>query len=75
VDGFIACEDGSTDAFVNDEDYLIGLFETLPETCPAHLRRALDARGKNRHFDTVLMGRNIYEPGLEIGLASAKLAA
>jgi hypothetical protein len=41
VDGFIAGEDGSTDAFVNDEDYFAELFEALPETCPAHLRRAL----------------------------------
>src|SRR5215218_5796903 len=41
VDGFIAGEDGSTDAFVNDEDYLAELFEALPETRPAHLRRAL----------------------------------
>jgi dihydrofolate reductase len=70
VDGFIAGEDGSTDAFVNDEDYLVGLFVTFPETCPAHLCRALDVRGENRHFDTVLMGRNTYEPGLEIGLTS-----
>ena len=70
VDGFIAGEDGSTDAFVNDEDYFAELFEAFPETCPAHLRRALDVRGENGHFDTVLMGRNTYEPGLEIGLSS-----
>jgi hypothetical protein len=41
VHGFIAGGDGSTDAFVNDEDYLAELFEALPETRPAHLRRAL----------------------------------
>lgn len=27
-------------------------------------------RGENRHFDTVLMGRNAYEPGLRIGLTN-----
>jgi hypothetical protein len=41
VDGFIAGEDRSTDAFVNDEDYFAELFEALPETCPGHRRRAL----------------------------------
>jgi dihydrofolate reductase len=70
VDGFIAARDGSIDAFVNDEEYFAELFEAFPETCPAHLRQALDVRGENRHFDTVLIGRNTYEPGLEIGLTS-----
>lgn len=27
-------------------------------------------RGENRHFDTVLMGRKTYEPGLKVGLSS-----
>jgi hypothetical protein len=38
VDGFIAAEDGSFDAFVNDKDYFAELFEMFPETCPGHLR-------------------------------------
>jgi dihydrofolate reductase len=70
VDGFIAARDGSIDAFVNDEGYFAELFEAFPETCPGHLRQALVLRGENRHFDTVLMGRKTYEPGLEIGLSS-----
>jgi hypothetical protein len=70
VDGFIAARDGSTDAFVNDEDYFAELFEAFPETCPGHLRQALVLRGENRHFDTVLMGRKTYEPGLKIDLTS-----
>lgn len=70
VDGFIAAEDGSIDAFVNAEDYFTELFKSFPETCPGHLRQALGVRAENRHFDTVLMGRNTYEPGLEIGLTS-----
>ena len=35
VDGFIAGEDGSIDAFVNDEDYFAELFEAFPR--PAQL--------------------------------------
>jgi dihydrofolate reductase len=70
ADGFIAAEDGSTDAFVNDGGYFAELFESFPETCPGHLRETLGVRGENRHFDTVLMGRETYEPGLRIGLSS-----
>jgi dihydrofolate reductase len=70
VDGFIAGEDGSIDAFVNDEGYFAELFKSFPETCPGHLRKALGVGGGNKHFDTVLMGRNTYEAGLEIGLSS-----
>lgn len=46
VDGFIAAEDGSVDAFVNDEEYFAELFESYPETCPGHLREALGVRGE-----------------------------
>lgn len=70
VDGFIAAEDGSLDAFINDGDYFAELFGCFPETCPGHLRETLDVRGENRHFDAVLMGRNTYELGLEVGLTS-----
>jgi dihydrofolate reductase len=70
VDGFIAAQDGSLDAFVNDRAYFADLFESFPETCPDHLREVLGVRGENRHFDTVLMGRNTYELGLKIGLSS-----
>lgn len=70
VDGFIAAEDGSIDAFVDDRDYFAELFESFPETCPGHLREALEVRGPNKHFDAVLMGRNTYEPGLEVGVSN-----
>ena len=70
VDGFIAGEDGSLDAFVDDGGYFAELFASYPETCPGHLRETLGVRGENRHFDTVLMGRKTYEPGLEVGLSS-----
>ena len=70
VDGFIAAEDGSLGAFVDDRAYITELSESFPETCPDHLREALGVGGENRHFDAVLMGRNTYEPGLKIGPSS-----
>ena len=47
VGGFIAAEDSSVDAFVDDGGYFAELFGAFPETCPGHLREALgvDARG------------------------------
>ena len=69
VDGFIAAEDGSLDAFVDDSSYFAELFGSFPETCPGHLCEALGVRGGNEQFDTVLMGRNTYEPGLQVGLS------
>jgi hypothetical protein len=45
VDGFIAAEDGSVDAFVDDSGYFAELFGSFPETCPGHLREALGVRG------------------------------
>ena len=70
VDGFIAGEDGSLDAFADDGSYFAELFASYPETCPGHLREALGVRAENERFDTVLMGRKTYEPGLEVGLSS-----
>jgi dihydrofolate reductase len=70
VDGFIAARDGSLDAFVDDGGYFTELFASYPETCPGHLRKASGVRAENERFDTVLMGRNTYEPGLEVGLSS-----
>jgi hypothetical protein len=70
IDEFIAAEDGSLYDFVKDRAYFAGLFESFPETCPDHLREVLGVRGQNRHFDTVLMGRNTNELGLKLGLSS-----
>lgn len=70
VDGFIAAEDGSAGAFIEDPDYFADLFEMFPETCPGHLREALQVRGENKHFDVVLMGRNTYEVGSKVGISS-----
>jgi len=69
LDGFIAEEDGSFDAFPWDDEYGAELFAEFPETIPAHIRGpALES--DNRWFDAVVMGRATYEVGLPMGLSS-----
>lgn len=70
LDGFIAREDGSFDAFPWDQEYGAELFATFPETIPSHVRGMGHDRSENRWFDAVLMGRETYEVGLREGIAS-----
>lgn len=68
LDGYIAAEDGSIDAFRLHEGFLAELFRRFPETCPGHLRGPLGVEGANQRFDTVIMGRSTYEPALAVGV-------
>jgi dihydrofolate reductase len=71
VDGFIAREDGSFDCFPMSGEHFADLFDTFPETFPAHFHEALGISfSGNKQFDAVLMGRNTYEVGLKIGLTN-----
>ncbi|MBE9121225.1 dihydrofolate reductase [Tychonema sp. LEGE 07199] len=70
VDGFIAREDGSFDCFPMSGEHFADLFEFFPETIPAHVQKALGISPENKQFDAVLMGRNTYEVGLNVGLTN-----
>ncbi len=70
ADGFIARENGSFDFFPMTGDHLPHIAAEYPETIPGHLRDLLGVRGDNKHFDTVLMGRNTYEVGAAIGVTN-----
>lgn len=70
IDGFIGHEDGSFSGFPWDEAYLADLAETFPETFPVQLREMVGARGPNKRFDAVLMGRKTYEHALNEGITN-----
>ncbi len=70
VDGFIAAQDGSVDAFPVTEDVLQHIASEYPETLPTHVHDALGADPRNGRFDTVVMGRVTYEPALKEGITS-----
>lgn len=73
LDGFIAAPDGAYDffdPFITDEhiSFMVGEFgDALPT--PARTAFGL-TDAPNTRFDTVLMGRGSYDPGLALGLTS-----
>lgn len=70
ADGFIARDDGSFDFFPMTGDHLSHIATEYPETIPGHLREHLGVQGDNKHFDTVLMGRNTYQVGTAMGVTN-----
>ncbi|MFI6849344.1 dihydrofolate reductase family protein [Kitasatospora sp. NBC_00085] len=71
LDGFIAGPEGQIDFFPFEGDLAAVLLAEYPETVPVQGRGPLGIDGAaDRRFDTVLMGRGTYEPGLAVGVTS-----
>ncbi|WP_406207283.1 dihydrofolate reductase family protein [Kitasatospora sp. NBC_01560] len=73
IDGFIASPDGGFDFFLAHTvgEYLQYLTTEHTDTLPTPARAAFGLDGTpNSRFDTVLMGRGSYQPGLSAGLTS-----
>ena len=71
LDGFIAGPDGQFDFFGFEGDFAAAILAEFPETLPGPARAPLGiADVPNQRFDTVVMGRGTYEPGLAAGLTS-----
>ncbi|MFQ6327656.1 dihydrofolate reductase family protein [Nocardia sp. CWNU-33] len=72
LDGYIAGPNGEIDFLPVPEDMLSWIRTEYPETLPTHARPhlGLAVDEPNRKFDTLVMGRGTYEPGLAIGVTS-----
>ncbi|MFF3228645.1 dihydrofolate reductase family protein [Nocardia suismassiliense] len=72
LDGYIAGPDGGIDFYPLPEDFTGWIGQDYPETLPTHARSyfGVAADAPNQKFDTLVMGRGTYEPGLAIGVTS-----
>ncbi|MEU8772839.1 dihydrofolate reductase family protein [Streptomyces sp. NPDC048606] len=73
VDGFIGAPDGDADFIYPyvDAEFIEHLRAEYPETVSGAGRAQLGMDGlPPRRFDTVVMGRGTYEPGLKAGMTS-----
>lgn len=71
IDGYIADPDHDASFFPISDEMIAWIGRECPDTVPTPARHGLDLNdAKNERFDTVVMGRRTYEPGLAIGVTS-----
>ncbi|MEU7899463.1 dihydrofolate reductase family protein [Nonomuraea sp. NPDC049152] len=70
IDGYIAGPGGEWDFYPLADDMMAWMNTEQPETVPAHIRAMIGLDAAARRFDTVVMGRGTYMPGLDAGVTS-----
>jgi len=71
IDGFISGPDDEIDFYPGSDDYMAWMFSDASDMIPTHLRPSVGLEGvPNKNFDTIVMGRRTYEPGLREGAPS-----
>ncbi|MEV0380200.1 dihydrofolate reductase family protein [Nonomuraea sp. NPDC050643] len=70
IDGYIAGPGGEVDFYPVADDMAAHLNNEHPETIPTPVRERIGFDAPNKRFDTVVMGRGTYEPGLAEGYTS-----
>ncbi|MGW3545550.1 dihydrofolate reductase family protein [Nocardia niigatensis] len=72
LDGFIAGPEGQYDFYPVDGEMTAWINERYPDSVPTHIRPhfGLPVDTPNKEWDTILMGRGAYEPGLAAGVPS-----
>lgn len=69
LDGYIAGPGGEADDYPVSEDHVEHMVRERPEVLPTHVRRQLGVDdAPNRWFDTAIMGRDTYQPALDLGV-------
>jgi dihydrofolate reductase len=71
LDGFIAGPNDEVEPLMVFADVLEAIKEEWPETLPGFARQSFGIDdAPNTHFDTLVMGRRTYDPGLALGVTS-----
>jgi dihydrofolate reductase len=71
LDGFIAGPNDEVEPLMVFADVLEAIKEEWPETLPGFARQSFGIDDvPNPHFDTLVMGRRTYDPGLAMGVTS-----
>ncbi len=72
LDGYIAGPQGQFDFYPVADDMMAWIVERYPDSVPTHMRAplGLPVDGPNKVWDTLVMGRGTYEPGLAVGTDS-----
>ncbi|MGW2013619.1 dihydrofolate reductase family protein [Streptomyces sp. NPDC001927] len=71
LDGFIAGPEGQYDFLPFDGEEAAAILADFPETMPTPARAPFGVADRPaQRFDTVIMGRATYDPGLKAGLTS-----
>lgn len=71
IDGFIAGPGDEVDFFPGSDDYMAWMVGEYGDALPTHARAQLGISDVPlSRFDTIVMGRRTYEPGLQLGIAS-----
>ncbi|MEV8530848.1 dihydrofolate reductase family protein [Streptomyces sp. NPDC051211] len=71
LDGYIAGPDGQYDFFPFEGEEAAAILADFPETLPTPLHGPLGIADRApERFDTVIMGRGTYDPGLKAGFTS-----
>lgn len=71
IDGYIAGPGNEIEFYPVGDDMIAWMAADYPEVLPTPARSQLGiAEAANRHFDTLVMGRGTYQPGLDAGLTN-----
>lgn len=70
IDGCISAENGDFSFLLAYQDMWGWMLENCPETLPTAFHEATGTDPTPKLYDTVLMGRATYEPGLQQGMPS-----